>query len=252
MDKREFFDVCKRVFSENRIPLTGGEEELEKYYLLADILTETNKVMNITAITAMDGIIVKHIADSLALLNFTSSDDRTVADVGCGGGFPTLPCAIAASYRFPSLTFTGFDSTKKKVDYVNGCAEKLGLTNVSAVCGRAEELALMSAYREKFDLVTARAVSDQYVLSELCLPFLRLGGRMVALKGSRGKEELSGAHAHMERLGAGEISLVEYSLHGGGSEEYRCAIICTKHKKTEKIYPRQYSKILSEAKKITT
>jgi len=252
MDRSEFFGMCKKVFEANSIPLAGGDEELEKHYLLAKILVETNKKMNLTAITDMNGIIVKHIADSLKLLNHITDIDKTVADIGCGGGFPTLPCAISASYRFPHLSFVGFDSTKKKVDYVNSCAHALGLTNVVAICGRAEELAQMEKYREAFDVATARAVSDQYILCELCLPFVRVGGRMIALKGAKGEAELAGARDHMERLGAGSITLCEYALHGGGADEYRCIISCRKAKKTEKIYPRQYSKILSEAKKITT
>ena len=114
MERQEFFDRCREVFSLNGIPLTGGEEELSRYYSLALILTETNKKMNLTAIKDLDSVIVKHIADSLILLNYIKDGDNTVADVGCGGGFPTLPCAVAAAYRFPSLSFVGIDSTKKK------------------------------------------------------------------------------------------------------------------------------------------
>lgn len=249
MDRKEFLDTCSEVFEKNGIPLTGGDEELEKYYRLSEILVETNKKMNLTAITDMNGIIVKHIADSLKLLEYISEKDKSVADIGCGGGFPLLPCAISASYRFQGLTFTGFDSTKKKVDHVNACIEALGLSNASAVCGRAEELARMNEYRERFDVGTARAVSEQYILSELCLPFVKKGGRMIALKGAKGKEELACASSHMKRLGAGNISLVEYELLGGDIEEYRCVILCDKTRITEKTYPRQYAKILSEAKK---
>ena len=249
MDRKEFFDECIRVFGENGIPLSGGEAELQKYFELASILVETNKKMNLTAITDMNGIIVKHFADSLKLLDHVKENDRSVADIGCGGGFPILPCAISASFRFPSLLFTGFDSTKKKVDHVNACADALSLANLSAVCGRAEDLARADEYRERFDVGTARAVSEQYILSELCLPFIKVGGRMIALKGAKGKDELSLAKAHMKELGAGDISLYEYELFGGPVPEYRCIIESNKVCATKKAYPRQYAKILSEAKK---
>ena len=132
---------------------------------------------------------------------------------------------------------------------MNACIDALGLSNASAVCGRAEELARMNEYRERFDVGTARAVSEQYILSELCLPFVKKGGRMIALKGAKGKEELACASSHMKRLGAGNISLVEYELLGGDAGEYRCVILCDKTHVTGKTYPRQYAKILSEAKK---
>lgn len=247
MEKQIFFQRCREVFEENSIPLCGGDEELLGYYSLACILIETNKKMNLTAIKDFDGIIVKHIADSLKLLEYVTPSDRTVADIGCGGGFPTLPCAISASYRFQSLRFVGFDSTRKKVDHVNACAKALGLCNVRAICGRAEELAADVTLRESFDVVTARAVSDQYILSELCMPFVRVGGRMIALKGAKGAEELKGAREHMLRLGGGDISFEEYLLMGGATPEERTVIVCRKNKKTDPSYPRLYSKILSEA-----
>lgn len=251
MDKTLFFSECREAFEDNSIKLIGGDAELEMYYKLAERLVMTNKVMNLTAITDMRGIIVRHIVDSLKLLDYVNDTDRTLLDVGCGGGFPILPCAIAASFRFKDLVLIGFDSTKKKVDHVNGCANELSLSNVSAVCGRAEELAANAKYRENFDVVTARAVSDQYILSELCLPFVKEGGRMVALKGAKGKSELEYSREHMQRLGGGDISLVEYSIKDREDEEYRCIIECKKQKKTDSIYPRMYSKIASEAKKVT-
>lgn len=250
MDKSLFFSECREVFADNSIELYGGDDELLMYYILAERLISTNKVMNLTAITDMRGIIVKHIADSLKLLEHVKDTDRALLDVGCGGGFPILPCAIAASFRFRDLTLIGFDSTKKKVDHVNGCARELSLSNVSAVCGRAEELAAKDEYRENFDIVTARAVSDQYILSELCLPFVKEGGRMVALKGAKGRSELEYSSEHMARLGGGDISLFEYSIKDKGDEEYRCIIQCKKIKRTDSIYPRMYSKIVSDAKKV--
>ena len=248
MDRTEFFEYCERVLSANGLSEYGKGDALELYYLLAEELVEVNKHMNLTAITDMRGIIVRHIADSLYLLKLASGA-RTVADVGCGAGFPSLPCAIAASVVDPSMKFYGFDSTKKRIDYVNATAKKLGLTNITAICGRAEDFGRRADFRERFDVCSARAVSEAYVLSELCLPLVRVGGRMIALKGARGAEELSYARPHMRLLGADNITLSEYSISDGEAEEYRCAILCDKIKSTDKPFPRIYSRIIAEAKK---
>lgn len=248
MDRTEFFEYCERVLSANGLSEYGKGDALELYYLLAEELVEVNKHMNLTAITDMRGIIVRHIADSLYLLKLASGA-RTVADVGCGAGFPSLPCAIAASVIDPSMRFYGFDSTKKRIDYVNATAKKLGLTNITAICGRAEDLGRRADFRERFDVCSARAVSEAYVLSELCLPLVKVGGRMIALKGAKASEELSRAASHIPNLGGKARELIEYSITDGGEiNEYRAAMICDKVKATPDVFPRAYAKIIKGVK----
>lgn len=250
MERTEFFKYCEKVLAANGLSEYGGKDALELYFRLAEELEAANKYMNLTAITDMKGIIVRHIADSLYLLKFCDGA-KTLADVGCGAGFPSLPCAIAAKFSMPSLRIFGFDSTKKRVDYVNSVAEKLMLDNIRAYAGRAEDFGRRADYRERFDVCSARAVSEMYILSELCLPLTKVGGRMVALKGQKAKEELANASSHIPNLGGKAPIICEYGLFDAeGEQEYRCALICEKFRKTDDIFPRAYARIVSSAKKI--
>ena len=237
MDKTEFFEYCEKVLAANGLSEYGKGNALELYYRLSEELIEVNRHMNLTAITDMKGIILRHIADSLFLLKLADGA-RTTADVGCGAGFPSLPCAIAASIVDPSMKFYGFDSTKKR-----------GLTNVTAICGRAEDIGRRADFRERFDVCSARAVSEAYVLSELCLPLVKVGGRMIALKGAKASEELSHASGHIPNLGGKARDLIEYSITDGDElNEYRAAMICDKVKATPDVFPRAYAKIIKGTK----
>ena len=248
MDKTDFFEYCGRVLSANGLSEYGKGGALELYYRLAEELVEANKHMNLTAITDMNGVIVRHIADSLFMLKFADGA-RTIADVGCGAGFPSLPCAIAASVVDPKIKIYGLDSTKKRIDYVNTTAKKLGLTNITAICGRAEDFGKRADFRERFDVCSARAVSEMYVLSELCLPLVKVGGRMIALKGAKAKDELTRAASHVPNLGGKVSNFIEYSVTDGGEiDEYRAAIICDKVKSTPDLFPRPYAKIIKAVK----
>lgn len=251
MEKTEFISLCQSILEENGLSRFAGMEECSLYYDFLLRLGEANKVMNLTAITDMRSMILRHIVDSLYLLTLCPEDVASLADVGCGAGFPSIPCAIAARSAFPSLRIIGFDSTAKRIAFVNSCADALGLSNFIGICGRAEELARKDGFREVFDVCTARAVSEAYLLSELCLPFLKVGGRMIALKGAKGADELHSASSHISLLGGDGGTLHEYEItdSGEGVREYRCAIISKKERATSSLYPRAYAKILSEMKK---
>ena len=134
----------------------------------ADILIETNKTTNLTAITSPNEVILKHFVDC-ASISLHIPSNSSVIDVGCGAGFPSIPLAIVR----PDLKITSLDSTGKKVDFVTAAAKTLSLSNITPICGRAEEL---PSLREKFDVCTSRAVARLNVLSELCIPFVRKGG----------------------------------------------------------------------------
>jgi 16S rRNA (guanine527-N7)-methyltransferase len=162
-------------------------ERVEKFVTLTSYMLEENEKYNLTAIKEPDKIILNHYADCASLAKILPKGAK-IADIGCGAGFPTLPVAILR----PDLTILGVDSTQKRINYVNSAANLLGLSGVTAICERAEELG-KGAYRESFDIVTARAVAAMRILSELCLPLVKVGGRMIAMKGKNAEFELAEA-----------------------------------------------------------
>ncbi len=244
IEKEEFYGKVRRIFEENGLFEYLSDEILEKFRSLTEIMLETNEKMNITAITDIDAVIARHYADSLLMLSENIESGARVCDIGCGGGFPSFPIAIAR----PDIFITGVDSTAKKVVYVNEAAAKLGLTNLKAISGRAEELAAVGAdMRESFDVVCARAVAALPVLSELCLPFVKVGGRFIALKAKSGEEELSLSEKGIEKLGGRVIKSEKLYLRDktvpGGEEAERLLITVEKVRKTEEKYPRAFGQI---------
>ena len=208
-------------------------DRLEKY---AAAVAEKNKVMNLTAITEPHEFTVKHVIDSLSLL--TAVDIRPgskVMDVGTGGGFPGMVLLIAQ----PEIRLTLLDSTRKKLDFINETAQSLGLSP-EILHMRAEEGGKMPEYREKFDLVTARAVSNLRDLSEYCLPFVRVGGLFAAMKGANAEEELKDAKAAVKLLG-GRISGIKSLILEDAGE--RNIIIIEKISHTATKYPRPSAQI---------
>ena len=189
--KTEFNSILSEIFENNFLSnfISGenGEKTLDLFYCFSYTLWETNRSLNLTAVTDTRGIILKHLADSLLISKYIPNG-ASVIDVGCGGGFPTFPLAIAR----PDLRITALDSTEKKINFVRDTASKLGLTNITPVCARAEELA-KGDMRESFDCATARAVASLPILCELCLPFVKVGGRFVAMKSLKIDDELAAA-----------------------------------------------------------
>ena len=238
MDLPSFSAVFRTVLAENGISVPLTERQTRQFYDLMERLLTINRTMNLTAIRDEAGVMLYHFADSLTLLPFLPAAG-TVLDVGCGGGFPSLPLAICR----PDLTFAGLDSTEKKVRYVAETAAVLGLSNYQTLTGRAEELA-HEALRERFDAVTARAVADLPVLAELCLPFLAVGGSFLAMKGARGKAELTAAGGAVETLGGAVTAAHALSLRGeNGEPETRFIVEIKKARPTSAAYPRPYAKI---------
>ena len=177
-DKNEFYRLYKEIFTANGLDEFCSDETIEKMLKMSERMVEVNEHMNLTAITEPADIIAKHLADSV-IASRCIPTNATVCDVGCGGGFPSLPLAIAR----PDITILGVDSTEKRINYVNESAELLGLTNLKAIAGRAEDLSQDKSLREGFDICIARAVAALPVLSELCIPFVKQGGYFVAMKG---------------------------------------------------------------------
>ena len=199
----------------------------------ADLLIEKNKVMNLTAITEEDKVARLHFADCLYLLTCCDLRGKKIIDVGCGGGFPSLPLLCAE----PKLDILGLDSTAKRINFVTESAESLGVGG-KVVAARAEEYALKN--REKFDIATSRAVASLNVLLELTLPFLKVGGKLLAMKGMNADEDEDAKKA-LQVLGGKIVEIKTYSV--GDEFPERRVVIVEKIRKTPDAYPRRYAKI---------
>lgn len=237
MTRDEFRSECMRIFALNQLPCSA--EQAEQLYELTQRMLKVNKSMNLTAITEEKAVILRHYADSATIAEHIPPN-ASLIDVGCGAGFPSLPLAI---FR-PDLAITSLDGTAKRIAYVAETAKELGLTNLTAVAGRAEEYGLNPAYRQRFDVVTARAVANLSVLGELCLPFAKVGGQMIAMKSKQAQEELSAAAHCIQICGGGSPTLLSRQLTADSVDfEDRSLIFIPKVKETPKNYPRHFSKI---------
>ena len=209
------------------------ESALARCEKFADLLIEKNKVMNLTAITEDDKVARLHFADCLYLLTCCDLQGKKIIDVGCGGGFPSLPLLCAE----PKLDILGLDSTAKRINFVTESAEALGVGG-KFVAARAEEYALKN--REKFDIATSRAVASLNVLLELTLPFLKVGGKLLAMKGMNVDEDEDAKKA-LQVLGGKIVETKTYSV--GDEFPERRVVIVEKIRKTPDAYPRRYAKI---------
>ena len=212
--------------------IPADEAAAEKLAEFARLLTEKNKVMNLTAITEFGEIVTKHFADSLILERFVKiSDCREVLDVGSGAGIPGIPLAVL----FPAVSFTLIDAVGKKVSFHKEVKEALNLDNLESVHARTEDAAHLTEMRERFDLVTARAVANLSTLSEYCLPFVKPGGLFAAYKSDSCDEEIRAAENALKIL-KGKIKAVHrYEIDGMG----RTMILIEKTDRTPKKYPRR-------------
>lgn len=204
-------------------------EQFEQYY---ERMIEKNRVMNLTSITEFDDVIDKHFLDSLALAKIISLDGRlSVMDMGTGAGFPGIPLKIV----FPELQVTLADSLNKRVLFLQEVIEALKLKGIEAVHGRAEDLARKKEYREMFDLTLSRAVANLSILSEYCLPFVRVGGKFISYKSEECDAEVREAKEAIRLLG-GELSYVDKFRLG---ESGRAFVVIDKKKPSPKKYPRR-------------
>ena len=201
----------------------------------SELLVEKNKVMNLTAITEPADIATLHFLDCASLLPLAEWKGKTVVDVGTGAGFPGMPLRILE----PSIRLTLLDSLNKRIDFLQKVCEDLGLTDVACVHGRAEEFA--AHRRESFDIAVSRAVANLQMLSELCLPLVKVGGSFLSMKSVDSDQELEAAKKAISILG-GEISEVkDYTI--PGTDVRHRLILIKKIKETPKKYPRAFAKI---------
>ena len=209
------------------------KQQFETYY---QELVAVNEKVNLTRITDKDEVYAKHFYDSITpLLVFGDlfKGEKTLADVGAGAGFPSLPMKILQ----PELKVTIIDSLGKRLNFLKDLIAKLGLENVALVHARAEDAGQDKNLREKFDLVTARAVARMSVLSEYCLPLVEKDGYMVALKGPKAQDELKDAKQALKTLGGKLEQVKELTL--PDSDDERTLIVVKKVASTPKKYPRQ-------------
>lgn len=202
-----------------------------KYY---NLLIEGNKICNLTAITDEDGVVEKHFYDSIFPQKYFSLNAK-VLDIGAGAGFPSLPLKLVRD----DLSFTLLDSLNKRINFLNNTIQTLNLKNIEAIHGRAEDFAKLSDYREKFDITTARAVANLKVLSEYCLPFVKVGGQFIAYKSGNCEEEINEAKQIIFELGGKISKVIDYNI----GENSRKLVIIEKTKETPKKYPRPIKQI---------
>ncbi len=239
IDEKSFLSELTRVFKENGMSSMLNIEKSKKLFALTVRMLEENEKYNLTAITDVDKIILNHYADCAALAQVLPRG-VSIADIGCGAGFPTLPVAILRE----DVKITAIDSTAKRVAYVERSAELLGLTNVKCVTMRAEDGGASPEFREKYDIATARAVAELRVLAELALPYVKVGGKLMAMKGKNAELEVKGAKRAVAILGGGDAECREIKLTNGRGEELsHPLVIVAKKQKTPSAYPRPYAKI---------
>ena len=210
--------------------------KLRQFQEYMDLLLEWNEKMNLTAITEKDEIISKHFLDSITLLcSEKVNGGMSLVDIGAGAGFPSMPVKIAR----PDLKITMLDSLNKRIDFLNEVVSSLGLNEIQAIHSRAEDGA-RTVLRESFDIATARAVADLAVLAEYALPFVKVGGYFIAMKGTAPEEEINSAKPAIKAMG-GRIEEVKEVFIEDGQLNHTLVII-KKLEKTPSKYPRKAGK----------
>lgn len=238
------FDTFQKNLKEFDITLTDVQlKQFEKYY---ELLVEWNSFMNLTAITEFDEVIQKHFLDSISLVKAYDLKDKEISliDIGTGAGFPGIPLKIV----FPNLKVTLLDSLNKRIKFLNEVIDKLGLTDIDTLHGRAEDFAKPDKLREKYDLCVSRAVANLSTLSEYCLPYVKIGGKFISYKSENiTKTSIQTKTGELKEMDAGKKAIfllggkvekqVEFIL--PESDIYRNLVVIDKTNKTPGKYPRK-------------
>ena len=215
-----------------KLNISLTEEQIQQFLTYYEMLVETNKVMNLTAITEFDEVIEKHFLDSLSICQvYDLNQDVYVLDMGTGAGFPGIPLKIA----FPEINLVLADSLNKRIKFLQDVIDELGLKKVEALHARAEEMGRNKQYREQFDLSVSRAVANLSSLSEYCIPFVKEGGKFISYKSGEIEEEVNAAKKAISVLGGKIEDVYKFDLY----EQKRSFVIIGKEKKTPKAYPRK-------------
>lgn len=209
-----------------------NEEQIKSFEKYMNLLLEWNEKINLTAITQPEEVKLKHFVDSLTVLKYINDDDKVI-DIGTGAGFPGIPLKIMKG----NTKITLLDSLNKRINFLNIVIETLNLRNIQAIHGRAEEIARNKLYREKYDVAVSRAVANLSTLSEYMLPFVKVGGKCICMKGANVNEEIEKAKNAIKELG-GEIERVD-NFYLSDNDNERNIIIIRKVKETSSKYPRK-------------
>ena len=238
----------EQVFNEfmmksiNKYSLNIDKNQLHQYYLYMNLLLNWNEKMNLTAITEPTEIIIKHFIDSLTVALYINEKTK-VLDIGTGAGFPGIPLKI---YN-PNIELTLVDSLNKRLIFLEEVIKELNLNNIYTIHARAEELGKNEKYREKYDIVVSRAVANLEILSEYMLPFVKIGGKCICMKGPNIEEELTNSKAIIKKLGGKIEKIEEINLENNTIK--RNLIIIKKINETPAMYPRRMDKIKKDISK---
>ncbi len=205
MEKKEFEEIMK-IYS-NKLDINLSEIQVNQFYSYMNLLLEWNKVMNLTGITDPKEIIIKHFIDSLTVISKINKDS-TIIDVGTGAGFPGIPIKII----FPETCVVLLDSLNKRINFLNEVIEKLNLKNIETVHGRAEDYGKDKKYRETFDIAIARAVAPLNILLEYLMPFVKVNGKCICMKGANINEEIKNSKRAINVLGGNLVSIDEFII----------------------------------------
>lgn len=230
MNIEEFSQIFKCYLKDLKLEL--NEEQIQKFYTYMNLLIEWNEKINLTAITKPEEIILKHFVDCLTISKYIGENSRLI-DVGTGAGFPGIPLKIYRS----DLKITLMDSLNKRINFLNEVIKDLKLENIETIHARAEELGKNKKYREQFDIATSRAVANLSTLSEYLLPFIKVGGKCICMKGAEVDDELKTASKAIEILGGKLKNKDIFTL--PQSDLGRSIIVLEKIKSTPGKFPRK-------------
>ena len=211
-----------------------SDRQAEQFYQYYKLLVETNKVMNLTAITEFSDVLTKHFIDSCALIKMKDINQcEKIIDIGTGAGFPGIPLKILV----PHLRITLLDSLNKRIKFLQQVVNELELDQVELLHGRAEDYAHQKEYREKYDICVSRAVANLSTLSEYCIPYVKKGGYFISYKSGKIDEELSKAEYAVSKLGCATEKVGKINLPSTDIE--RTFVFIKKHSPTSSKYPRK-------------
>ena len=230
MKINEFKELMKENLKELNIELS--DLQLKQFYNYMNILIEWNKFMNLTGITEPEEVITKHFIDSLTVLDKVNKN-ASIIDVGTGAGFPGIPIKIA----FPETKVVLLDSLNKRIKFLNEVIEKLKLNNIETIHGRAEEYGRNKNHREKYNIAIARAVAPLNILLEYLMPFVKVNGKCLCMKGSSSEEEIKNSENAIKILGGELIETKEFYI--PNTDMRRRIVQVNKIKETNNKYPRK-------------